>query len=137
MRKVLPIVITVVLLASGMQLSIDRHYCGGILADVRISLTGKMASCGMDQSESGYQNYPSIDNKCCEDQVSFYSIVSNYFPEYFKLIRLASERDISIPQLSVFPSCNSYNSDSINWVLPPGFNLRAGLTLAEICVFRI
>jgi hypothetical protein len=137
MKKVLTIITAAILLASGMRVSIDRHFCGGNLADVRISLTGKMAWCGMEQSESDCPHNPVIDKKCCEDQVSFYGINTNYYPEHFKFTPPASERDI-IPRLAVNNiSGISYNPDLIQWVLPPGDNLKTGLTQPEICVFRI
>jgi hypothetical protein len=51
MKKVLILLIAVILAVSGMQISLDRHYCGGQLADVRVSVTGKLASCGMENEE--------------------------------------------------------------------------------------
>jgi hypothetical protein len=137
MKKALTILIAIFLLASGMQVSIDRHYCGGSLAGTRISVTGKLASCGMEQSESSCPGHPVIDKKCCEDQVSFYSISSNYYPEYFSLTHATSERDIFPLQIGNYISNNSFNHDLINWFFPPGDNLKSGLTQPEICVFRI
>jgi hypothetical protein len=137
MKKVLTIVITMIFLASGMKVSLDRHYCGGKLADVRISFTGKMASCGMEQSDEDCPGHPVLDKKCCEDQVSFYSITGNYYPEYFRLTHPYSERDFLTMQFGNYISVNSHNSDIMGWVLPPGNNFISGLTQPEICVFRI
>ncbi len=137
MKKALTILTVVFLLASGMQVSLDRHYCCGTLADIKISVTGKMASCGMEQSESSCPGHAVINRKCCEDQVSFYSISSKYYPEYFKLTLTPSERDIFPLQTGNYISDNSFNPDLINWVFPPGDNLKSRLTQSEICVFRI
>ena len=137
MKKVLTILIATVLLASGMQVSLAHHYCGGNLADVRLSFTGKLASCGMEEPESIYPDHAIIDKKCCEDQVSYFSISSNYYPEYFNLTNPSSERDLFPLHSGNFISDNSYNPDLINWEFPPGNNFKSRLTQSEICVFRI
>ena len=137
MKKVLTILIATLLLASGMQVTLDRHYCGGSLADVRVSLTGKLASCGMEKPESRCPHHPIIDKKCCEDQVSYFSINCNYFPEYFRLAHTTLERDIFPLQMGNYISDNSTNPDLINWGFPPGDILKSRLTQSEICVFRI
>ena len=137
MRKVLTILIATILLASGMQVTLDRHYCGGSLAGTRISITGKLASCGMEESESSCSGHPVIDKKCCEDRVSYFSISSNYYPECFKLTYPTSERGTIHLHTGNLISDNSYNPDLINWVFPPGDNFKSRLTQSEICVFRI
>ena len=137
MKKVFTILIAAFFLASGMHVSVDRHYCGGKLADVRISVTGKMASCGMEQPETSCPDHQVINNKCCEDQVSFISIGSNYFPEYFKLSHPATERVLTCIHSDNLYNVTTYRSDLISWVIPPGDNLISGVTQSEICVFRI
>lgn len=136
MKKVLTILFMVILLASGMQVIIDRHYCGGKLADVKISVTGKLTSCGMEKSESNCPVNPSIDKKCCEDQIFLYSLNSNYLPAYFRLSHPSISRIIT----PVFIDCNiagnTYGTELSNWVLPPGYKLKFALTQSEICVFR-
>jgi hypothetical protein len=137
MKKSLTILITVVLLASGMQVSIDRHYCGGELADIKLSLTGRMASCGMEKTENKCPDYPVFNKKCCEDQISFYSISSKYFPGFFKLSHPSTGKDIPLAHISFIVLRNLNTSDFIAWELPPGDKSKSSLTLSEICVFRI
>jgi hypothetical protein len=137
MKKSITILIAGVLLAFGMQVSVDRHYCGGTLADVKISVTGKMASCGMEQIQPLCQNYPVIDKKCCEDHIVFYSITSKYFPEFFKLTHPIRAKNIIATLSSNFITAGSYNTDLMSRVLHPGDNLRSRLTQPGICIFRI
>ncbi|HBH85228.1 MAG: hypothetical protein A2X05_05940 [Bacteroidetes bacterium GWE2_41_25] len=137
MKKVLTILTAAILLVSGMQVSLDRHYCGGNLIDVKISVTGKLASCGMEQYESSCPGHQAIDKKCCEDQLSFYSLNSNYFPEYFKLSNPTSQRDLLPIHIGNFLPGNSLNTDPVDWVLPPGDYHKSSLKRSEICVFRI
>jgi hypothetical protein len=137
MKKVLTIIIAAILLASGMKVSLDRHYCGGNLVDVRISFTGKLASCGMEPAESVYTGQATINNKCCEDQLSFYSLNSKYYPEYFKFSQLFSERDLPPVYITKLLAVTSFSPDSLNWVFPPGVSATSALTQSQICVFRI
>jgi len=137
MKKVLTILITTILLASGMQVTIDRHFCGGSLAGTRISITGKLASCGMEKPESSFPDHPVYNKKCCEDHISYFSISSNYYPEYYKLTYHSSERGSIHLLTGNIISDNSYNPDLINWAFPPGDYFKLRLTQSEICVFRI
>jgi hypothetical protein len=137
MKKVLTILISAFLLASGMQVTLARHYCGGTLAGTRISITGKLASCGMEKPESSCPDHQVFNKKCCEDSVCFFSISSNYFPEYFKLTYHTSTRS-TVPLLTGnIIADNSYNPDLIIRVFPPGKHLKPRLSQSEICVFRI
>ena len=68
------------MLTAGMKVSIDRHYCCGQLAETKISFTAKPASCGMETQEPRNSNQLSFENKCCEDQVTYYSISNKFIP---------------------------------------------------------
>jgi len=76
MKKVLTILIAAFLLASGMQVSIDHHYCGGSLAGTRISLTGKLASCGMEKPESSCPDHPGIDKNAARINYLFTALAA-------------------------------------------------------------
>lgn len=137
MKKVFTILVVVISLASGMKVSIDHHYCGGMLADVRISLSGKLASCGMEPSGPACPGHQGITSKCCEDQVSVFSISNNYYPQFFKLSHPVTEKVIAALYPADFISSDKYSYRLANGVLPPGNNLRPVLTRPEICIFRI
>jgi hypothetical protein len=137
MKGVFTILIGVVMLASGMTVSIDRHYCGGELAGTLISVSGRLASCGMEKVQNDCTDQPSIDKKCCDDQLTFYRISSKYLPEYFRLSYTTDFKDLqSVPECnSLFrvPFLDVYRT----WELPPGEQLRSAPSLSEICVYRI
>ncbi len=137
MRKVFAILITLVILASGMQVSIDHHYCGGVLAATKFSITGKLASCGMVKAECSTSDRSSVDKRCCEDKLTTYGLQTNYIPEFSR-----HSDNIKFAQPGVAPACdfhlrandlNSFNSR----VFPPGARPRPGNTLSEIRVYRI
>lgn len=137
MKKVFTILIAALMLASGMRVTIDRHYCGGKLADTKISLTGKLASCGMETQEHSCSNQLLTNSKCCEDQLRYYGFGSKYFPEYFKLSHLLTGKSISTaPSLNpVLRSFDPYGY--ITQVMPPGDIPKPIVSLSQICVLRI
>lgn len=137
MKRVFSILIAAIMMASGMKVSIDRHYCGGQLAGKKISVTGKLASCGMETQEHRNSNQLSFENNCCEDQFTYYSISNKFIPERFKLSQSSARKDIpSTPGLDVIFTSLGYYDFNIR-VLPPGDELRSGVSLSQICVLRI
>jgi hypothetical protein len=137
MKGIFTIISSVVILASGMTFSIDRHYCGGELAGTRISVSGKLASCGMEKVQNDCSNQPSMDKKCCDDQVTYYRISSKYLPEYFRFTYTPDFKDItSVPVCNVLIR-GSDLAVNLTYEFPPGEKLKSAPALSEICVFRI
>ncbi len=137
MKGIFAILIGVVMLVSGMTVSIDKHYCGGELVETKLSFSGKLASCGMEDLQNECPDQPYMDKVCCSDQLTLYRIGSNYIPEYFMLSFTADFKDIPSA-----PECNTlfrgpYMDVYRTWELPPGENLKSAPSLSEICVYRI
>jgi hypothetical protein len=137
MKKVITILIAAIFLASSLQLSIDRHYCGGFLAAVKVSLTGEKASCGMKVADTDYSNQQSINAKCCEDQMFFLSLKSNYFPEYLQINKPIHQIQVVYFQNFILSESQLINSNISLNVLPPGEISQHRLSQPDICVFRI
>ncbi|MBE0667726.1 MAG: hypothetical protein IH593_08640, partial [Bacteroidales bacterium] len=53
MKKTISILFVCTVLLTGFQAVISTHYCGGRFADARVSLSGQLASCGMEGNEEG------------------------------------------------------------------------------------
>jgi len=137
MKKVFHIIGAIVILASGLNVSIDHHYCGGTLAGTKLSLTGELASCGMEDKARDCSGEPSIENRCCEDQVTHISLNSKYYPEYFKLAnRFAGKIIQAVPVCNIPFICPDVTRIT-SWTLPPGERIKADITQSGICVFRI
>jgi hypothetical protein len=137
MKKVFSILFALVMLLSGLQFSIDRHYCGGQLAGTKLSVTGKLASCGMETDHNTCSNQLSLDNRCCEDHLTYYRISSKYYPGYYSF-----SNSVPCKECPALPARNvTLNSSDIHlmasWELPPGNSFKSSLSLPEICVFRI
>lgn len=137
MKKVLAIFVSTILLASALQVSIDRHYCGGQLSDIKFSVTGRLASCGMENQQHSCSNQQSINQKCCEDKLTYYSFDSKYYLEYFTVSHHITGKDIpAIPVFNVLFRSSGL-TDLNSWRLPPGVKLKSEITLSELCVYRI
>ena len=137
MKKTFAILFASIILASGIKVSIDHHYCGGKLAATKVSLTGKLASCGMEENEHACSNKPTVDKNCCEDQITYFEINANYVPEYFKLSPPSSGKDNPASPVYNFTLNYSCTNNCPSWVLPPGYIIISGPSLSEICVLRI
>ena len=119
-----------------MKVSIDRHYCGGQLAETKISFAGELASCGMETKDHRNSNQLSFEDICCEDQLTYFGINDKFIPDKFKLPQPSAVKDIqSAHGLNVIfnsPYCYDFNIP----VPPPGGGLRSGVSLSQICVLR-
>jgi hypothetical protein len=133
-------ILTVTLVITGMfHISVAWHYCGGKIAASKISLSGKLATCGMEGTKEccsipGYH----LKTHCCDDIVNVYSVESTYSPSY-SVVTDITKNVVDIPverilpnRLNNFFSITNYSDHS-----PPGFPLSTEVDLSDICVFRI
>jgi len=122
-----------------MHITIATHFCGGVVAASKISLSGELASCGMEETENSIPvtgNY--LSSHCCHDEVSVYAIDNNYTPS-FSVIKEFSQ---NILQVFYFPVSFSFYSltafKSLHTTAsPPGRLMASAVSMADICVFRI
>ncbi len=139
MKKLLHILIALLLLVSGAQLTISMHYCGGQLADSKVSVLGNIATCGME-AKTDMCTHPGkhIEKHCCDDQISTYSVDHNYSPSFFEFKAFTQ----NVLQVFILPaSVTSYSFIAINNfytdVSPPVNQLVNDVNLPDISVFRI
>jgi hypothetical protein len=139
MKKLFSILIAFIMLLSGLQLTISRHYCGGELADAKVSLTGHVASCGMETAtDDCTQPGNHVKSSCCNDQVSVYEVEHNYSPSFtgFKAFAQTVLQVFVIPENLTFHSLTSF-SNLYTDASPPDFLPANAVSLPKICVFRI
>ncbi len=139
MKKLFSISIALLMLLSGLQLTVSRHYCGGELADAKVSLTGHVASCGMESdADECTQPGDHIKSHCCNSQFSVYEVDHNYSPSFteFKAFSQTVLQVFPIPENITFHSLTPFGNLYTD-VSPPGFLLANAVSLPKICVFRI
>ena len=140
MRKILSILFASLILISGLHISIAKHYCSGeSSAFKKISVTGELATCGMEDP-NGEVPLQGVNFKahCCDNEVSTLIVDNNYAPSLslFKVFAqpvLQVYHNIEVFNLQQIVVSSLYNTN----VLPPGDYLASEVSLPDICVFRI
>jgi hypothetical protein len=139
MKKVISISLTSLLLATLFHFSIATHYCGGTIAATKISLSGKLASCGMEKDED---NNPLSGtffvSHCCDNHIAYYGVSSNYHPTFSYVPEVYRDhfKILNIPEGRTLQSAVLINSICTN-ISPPGESASTNVDLADICVYRI
>jgi hypothetical protein len=139
MKKVISISLTFLMLTAMLHLSVATHYCGGKIATSKISLTGKLATCGMNYDEKNIPQTGSYyTTHCCDNVMASYGINSIYFPSFssFPESYQVHYQNLSVPCGYNFQSLKSVNSIYTS-VSPPDESLSCSVDLSDICIFRI
>jgi hypothetical protein len=137
MRKFLSILFSLVLLVPAIKISLDRHYCGGELSGVKISISGKPATCGMEDSNHPISGSQVFNAKCCEDQITIFNLDYRYYPETPCCNNHKITKDIPHEAFDHIPSFRNYVTQTNLKFIPPGRYFALGPEQAEICLFRI
>jgi hypothetical protein len=139
MKKGVSIAMVLLILTAMLNLSVATHYCGGKLVASKVSLTGKLANCGMESSEKRLPlSGTNFTNHCCDDVITSCGTSSNYTPS-FPFIPDSYQYNFNIFCLPTGTSVSHsavlrsfYTSTS-----PPGELMSTNVDLSDICVFRI
>jgi hypothetical protein len=140
MKNLLSILFAVLILLSGMHLTLATHLCGGEVSAVKLSFAHEKASCGMcgeAQNTSGENTFST--EGCCKDEMSFYAVDTNYNPSSFQLNKPVNQllQVFYIPENIEFSSFCSLYSTNTNVQQPPGEYSAYAVDRPLICVFRI
>jgi hypothetical protein len=138
-RKGISILFGLVIMLSGAQLTIATHFCGGEVAATKVSLSGKLASCGMERTKES-STFPGthLTSHCCDDNVITIGILNNFTAP----VLIQNEYNQNVLQIFYLPVSQSihYTSDS-NYLYtdtrPPGGFSASAVNLSDICDFRI
>ncbi len=138
MTRAASILVILLILSSAMGLTIDRHFCGGAVVDVRLAIDDKKASCGMEEDDMECTNMTVFRENCCHNEMSKFS-VSDYSISSILMIDkpLYSLTNIlcQAPEVSLFNSFR--NLIAVNDAGPPGSNLFLPDQQSILCIFRI
>jgi hypothetical protein len=139
MKKSISISLSVLMVLGMVHFSVATHYCSEMEATSKVSLSGKLASCGMEETtESCPVSGINLTSHCCDDVVSFYGIDSNYtpsfsvVPEFYQYTFQVFDVPIGLTVASADFVKTSYPS-----AYPPGVLMSTNVDLCDICVFRI
>lgn len=139
MKKSISISISVLMILGMVHFSVATHYCSEMGVTSKVSLSGKLASCGMEETtESCPVSGINLTTHCCDDVVSFYGIDSNYtpsfsvVPDFFQFTFQVYSIPVGLPIASTDFVKTLYTS-----VNPQGVLLSTNVDLSDICVYRI
>jgi hypothetical protein len=137
MRKVFSILFVLIILVSAMRLSFAEHICGGKIAAVKFSVTGALASCGMEYKKAKSAANQAIADNCCHNELTVIS-VDNYNPVSFEFKNITQPllNVFAIPSFITLPSLKVISAFNTN-ISPPDNPLANSVGLADICIFRI
>jgi hypothetical protein len=138
-KRTSSILMTVLVLMTGLHLSFDSHFCKGELSAVKFSITGEKASCDMkEESEALLPGVKYFKTHCCVDDLVSLTVDSNYSPSFTNFNTFTQ----NILQVFMIPaSVNFHSLTAINFTStdasPPGNVLIHAVSLPKICVFLI
>lgn len=139
MKKGVSISLVLLLLTAMLHFTIATHFCGGRVAASKVSLSGKLASCGMECSEKDFP-LPGTHfiTHCCDDVVTLFGVDSNYAPS-FSFVPETFQNDFQVIAIPVALSVNSYTNlvPLYTNVSSPDELMSTSVDLSDICVFRI
>jgi len=139
MKRILSISLSVIMLFALLHISVATHYCGGKIASTSISLSGKLASCGMEDETSDLPaSGTRISRHCCDNVLKLYGISGNYFPA-FNFVPESYQNNYQVIYLySELPAGPArYIKTFYANVSPPGESLPNSVELSKICTLLI
>lgn len=139
MRKGFSILFALIVLLSGVQFFIAMHFCGDDLAATTVSLSGKLASCGMESSIE-IQSLPGshVIPYCCKDKVTVIGIFNNFTtPVSVFTENTQNFQNIYFIPVSQKSNWNTVTSLFYTSISPPGRFAVSSVNLNDICISRI
>ena len=138
MKKGISISLAVLMIATMLHLSVATHYCGGKIAASKISLTGKLANCGMEGSQNELPPGLFFSKQCCNDVVVSFSTDNNYVASFFNIPDAVqfNFQTFGLPSESTVSPTQVFNLQYSD-LSPPGALMSTNVDLSYICVFRI
>ncbi len=94
MKKIFSILSVILILFSGMNLTLSTHFCGGEVADIKVSFIAEDASCGMEKSEDDCQGHTIMTSGCCKNELSRYNVEDDYYPQQITSINFPPQFDL-------------------------------------------
>lgn len=139
MKKLFSISLSLLMVAAMLHISVATHYCEGKEVATKVSLYGKLASCGMTCSEDEMPLRGTyFTNHCCEDIITYSGISSNYSPTY-SFVPESYQYNFQVLAIPVELSAKAQTDQNLLYtsVSPPGVLMSTKVDLSNICVFRI
>ncbi len=139
MKKVFSIFLSLIMLVAVFHFSVATHYCGGIEVASKVSLTGKLAECGMENQKNEVPlSGTNFNRHCCDNYINYCGIYTNYTPAF----SFVPETYHNISRIFEIPLIFSVHSrvdliPILTDTSPPWTFGSTDVDLSGICVLRI
>ncbi|MCJ7448793.1 MAG: hypothetical protein MUO72_13985 [Bacteroidales bacterium] len=141
MKTIISIPLIILILFSGISVKFATHFCGGKIAGSKISISGKLASCGMEDDHKG-NSLPifgtQLSQHCCDDVVTYLGIDTDFTPSFYTVPEYyrVNVKILNVP--AGFPLDSSVALSTFCTDASPPCALKfTSVDLSDICVFRI
>jgi hypothetical protein len=139
MRKFAAIPLLLLILMTGVNITVSSHYCCGNYIGSKVSLSGATASCGMQEANPAVQDNEVIRKHCCDNIVAPILLGNNYIPTFYSVPSVQTQAIPDFTALMIFLS--PVEDHSVNRLSgensPPGSYHPTSVEQNIICVFRI
>ena len=137
MKKIISIPLIFLILFSGITVSYSTHYCGGAVAATKVSISGELAGCGMEEPVNNTDESV-FTNHCCDDVTSLYTVSNDYVHSVLYFEKAGNQ----VIHLFDLPGIRAACSDLFAAVShidkrPPGLYAPNSVDREAICIFRI
>jgi hypothetical protein len=138
MNRAASILVILLVLGSATGITIDRHFCGGEVVDVRLAVDDKHATCGMEQDYIACTNASEFKNNCCQNVLSKFSVSDYSISSILMIDKPLSPVTHILCQTPEVSLINSFrNPLTVNDTGPPGSDLFLPDQQSILCIFRI
>ncbi len=137
MRSLLAIPLILMVSFTGIRIDYSAHLCGGIQVASVLSLSGKSASCGMEDFRSEAPAEPVLKNHCC-DNVGFSFAFSNKYVPPSPIVTDGNHNSLcnGILCLPGMALTSNYIPVATN-IRPPGGCHPNSVAIESLCILRI
>ena len=122
---------------SGIRVGIAFHFCGGEQVAAAVSLSEKLASCGMERTDKPNTSGESINTHCCDNQLSVYWLNNNYLTSSPEIGFLTQKTIVH----EIFLTCRDTGINFLDnythaQIRPPGQGMLNTDSQPVFCTFR-
>lgn len=139
MKQLFSIFAALLILVSGMNLSLSAHFCHGQLVAGKVSLASEKASCDMEMDAPTDTRVTLLDVHCCSDVTHTLVVDKNYSHAHSAVVESAQTLQLfwASPLAGAIAEPLTSNLLFHADASPPGYYSASNVSLPSICVFRI
>jgi hypothetical protein len=135
MKKVISIPLMILILFSGITINLASHYCMDSLVSNKLSFSGKLATCGMEDHGNRKDGINPEDT--CSNISHSYTFSTNYVPSFEKnFVNIIPVVNFILNITTSLPA-NNISGTNISFIQPPGRFSPNIVDREIICIYRI